>query len=54
MKRTGIYIHLQGLNLSDLSPSYQLPRPEEEPSLYLICESARRVIENTMTVLVYD
>jgi hypothetical protein len=54
MKRTGIYIHLQGLNLSDLGPSYQLPRPEEEPSLYLICESARRVIENTMTVLMYD
>jgi hypothetical protein len=54
MKRTGIYIHLQGLNLSELGPSYQLPKPEEEQNLYLICESARRVLENTMTVLVHD
>jgi superfamily II DNA helicase RecQ len=54
MKRTGIYVHLQGLNLSDLGPSYQLPKPDEEQNLYLICESARRVLENTMMVLVHD
>ncbi|KAJ5117450.1 DNA helicase recq5 [Penicillium atrosanguineum] len=54
MRRTGIYIHLLGLELKELGPSYYLPRVQDEPSLFLICESIGRVLEKTMTVLVHD
>ncbi|OJD23078.1 hypothetical protein ACJ73_05575 [Blastomyces percursus] len=54
MKRTGIHIHLQGLDLADLGPSWRLPDPDREPNLHLICQSAGRVLKDTMTVLVHD
>lgn len=54
MKRTGIYLHLQGLDLGELGPSWKLPNPGQEPLLYLICQSIGRVLETTMNVLVHD
>jgi superfamily II DNA helicase RecQ len=55
MNRTGIYIHLRGLNLSELGPAWQLPKSrEEDQNLYLICESVGRVLANAMMVLVHD
>jgi hypothetical protein len=54
MRRTGIYIYLLGLERKELGPSYYLPRVQDEPSLFLIYKSIRRVLEKTMTVLVHD
>ncbi|KAF9882608.1 hypothetical protein FE257_005966 [Aspergillus nanangensis] len=54
MKRTGIYIHLQGLTLSELGPSWKLPQPDQESRLYLICQSVDRVLATTMNILVHD
>lgn len=54
MKRTGIYIHLQGLTLDELGPAWELPKPEQEPILHHICKSAGRVLMTTMLVLVHD
>ncbi|KAJ5465248.1 uncharacterized protein N7458_000934 [Penicillium daleae] len=43
-----------GRLLKELGPSYYLPRVQDEPSLFLICESIGQVLEKTMTVLVHD
>jgi hypothetical protein len=51
LQRTGIYAHLRGLELNELGPSYRLPWVQEEPQLYLICESIGRVLEKAMTAL---
>lgn len=49
LQRTRIYAYLKGLELNELGPSYCLPRVQEEPLLYLICESIGRVLEKPMT-----
>ncbi|KAK2794470.1 hypothetical protein FQN50_009902 [Emmonsiellopsis sp. PD_5] len=54
MKRTGIYIHLQGLDLSELGPAWEIPKSQQEPHLYQICESVSQVLLNTMAVLTHD
>lgn len=54
MKRAGIYIHLQGLEVKDLGPRYRMPRQDQEPLLWAICESVYRVLEAAMVVLVHD
>jgi hypothetical protein len=54
MRRTGIYIYLLRLELKELGPSYYLPRVQDEPLLFLIYKSIGRVLEKTMTVLVYN
>lgn len=43
IERTGIYIHLQGLTLSELGPNWELPKSEQEPLLHLICQSVDRL-----------
>jgi hypothetical protein len=37
--QTGIYAHLQQLDLSQLGASYQLPKKEDKPILHEICKS---------------
>ncbi|KAJ5117434.1 telomere-associated RecQ helicase [Penicillium atrosanguineum] len=54
MKRAGIHIHLEGLEVKDLGPSYRMPRQDQEPLLFTICESVCRVLEAAMAVLVHD
>lgn len=54
MKRAGIHIHLEGLEVKDLGPSYRMPRQDEEPVLFTICESVCRVLAAAMAVLVHD
>jgi hypothetical protein len=54
IRRTGIYTYLLGLELKELGPSYYLPRVQDEPLLFLICESIGQVLEKTMTVLVHN
>ncbi|KAL4860295.1 hypothetical protein BDV12DRAFT_205290, partial [Aspergillus spectabilis] len=54
LTQTGIYTHLQGLQLSMVSDSYKLPKEEAEPILFLICESAGRLLRKAMSVLVHD
>ena len=54
MKRAGIYVHLEGLEVKDLGPSYRIPRQDQEALLFAICESVQRVLEGAMAVLVHD
>lgn len=54
MKRAGIHIHLEGLEVKDLGPSYRMPRQDQEPLLFAVCESIYRVLEAAMVVLVHD
>jgi hypothetical protein len=54
IKRAGIHVHLEGLEVKDLGPSYRMPRQDQEPLLFAICESVYRVLEATMAVLVYN
>lgn len=54
MKRAGIHIHLEGLEVKDLGPSYRIPRQDQEALLFVICESVQRVLEGAMAVLVHD
>ncbi|KAI8577934.1 hypothetical protein K450DRAFT_249946 [Umbelopsis ramanniana AG] len=54
MKRTGIYAHLLGLERDELGPSCYLPGVQEEPSLFLICESIGRVLEKAMNALTHN
>jgi hypothetical protein len=54
MKRAGIHIYLEGLELKDLGPSYRIPRQDQEPLLFAICESVYRLLEAAIAVLVHD
>lgn len=54
MRTTGIYIHLNGVELNQLHASYKIPYHDKEPRLAAICESIARILENAMGVLLHD
>lgn len=54
LRATGYQAHIEGLDVEEFQSSYQLPDPEGEPLLSVVCASVARVLRKTMGVLDYD
>jgi superfamily II DNA helicase RecQ len=54
LQETGYQDHIEGIEVAEFAPSYELPNEEAEPVLSAICSSIARVFRGAMEVVDFD